>query len=184
MFLPQEHWCYAKHGYKYTMLSRSVMWQVTRLFQGYRDECVMSVACSNAGRKIAAGSVSGVVRLFDAATLQETRVFQGTLCLYCMMPASMITCIPGWGLFAKPHSHFAVSQHGFSCSKRHWHQWPAAYRFCYTPMCIRGLHDLIAHTGCTLASCHGAVQGTHIALPHWHLLAIFSQLGLKTPTSC
>lgn len=55
------------------------VWQVTRLFQGHREECVMSVACSNAGRKIAAGSVSGAVRLFDAATLQETRVFQGML---------------------------------------------------------------------------------------------------------
>ena len=168
----------------YTTLSRSVMWQVTRLFQGYREECVMSVACSNAGRKIAAGSMSGAVRLFDAATLQETRVFQGTLCLCCMMPASMITCTPGWGLFAKPHSHFVVSQHGSSFSRRQWSQWPAAYRFCYTPMCIRGLHDMIAYTGSMLASCPGTVQGTHTALPHWHLLAIFWRQGPKMPTSC
>ncbi|KAK9816251.1 hypothetical protein WJX74_002378 [Apatococcus lobatus] len=51
--------------------------RVTRLYESYRDECVMSVACSNAGKKVAAGFVSGVVRLFDSNTLQETRVFQG-----------------------------------------------------------------------------------------------------------
>ena len=53
---------------------------MTRLYDAsHRDECVMSVACSNAGKKVAAGFVSGVVRLFDSNTLQETRVFQGLL---------------------------------------------------------------------------------------------------------
>ncbi|KAK9868624.1 hypothetical protein WJX84_011785 [Apatococcus fuscideae] len=33
--------------------------KVTRLFESCLDECVMSVACSNAGKKIAAGFVSG-----------------------------------------------------------------------------------------------------------------------------